>query len=107
VTASDAIAPRRTVELPVGLADATGRRAREAVLRPARVRDEVRALEDFRVWMRPESFPAVLLARVVERIGATAPVDAGLIERLDPRDRAALERAYDEMNDYHGGARSA
>jgi len=103
--ARDSLA-HRWVRLPVGR---VGRRtASWASMRAARAIDELRALGDFRVWLRPESFTTVMLTRVVDGF-ATAPHDAaivarrpdvGTIERLDPADRAALERAYRELQGY-------
>ena len=90
-----------------------GARARWAAMRPARAVDELRSLWDFRVWLRPDSFPGVLLSRVVvgfasstdERVPCGADLDAsrvdvGRIEQLDVRDRDALERAYRQLNRY-------
>jgi hypothetical protein len=90
-----------------------GGRSHWAALRPARAIDELRSLRDFRVWLHPESFPAVLLSRVVVGFASLqderAPrpedldgsrVDVGAIERLDASDRAELERAYRRLNSY-------
>jgi len=84
----------------VGPVDGAGVRQRTAELRPATARDELRALADFRVHLRPEILLEILLARCVVRLGGLAPVDAGLIASLDPRDRACLERAYRRLNGY-------
>ncbi len=97
--------PRRSCvsfELPFGFPDRSGAVHREGRMRPASARDEMQALGDFRVHLRPESFPAVLLARVVVRLGRLerAHVNAGLIERLEDGDREHLERLYREINGY-------
>ena len=86
------------VELPRGWRDAAGKLHTTCVLRPARVRDEVRALGDFRVVLRPESLPLILLARVALRLGDQERVDVGLLERLAQEDVRCLEETYCEMN---------
>lgn len=97
---------RRVVDLESGVLR-DGRVERRAVLRPARVRDELRALADFRVTLWPQAFAKVLLARVVASIGAIDKVDVALVESLTEGDRARLEAAYIEMNRYPEGDRSA
>lgn len=87
-------------QLPVGYTDASGARHRAGLLRPARARDEVRALADFRVHLRPGAFLDIVLARTIERLGSLERVDVGTVERLCPEDRAALERLYRELNGY-------
>ena len=94
-----------------------GPRARWAAMRSARAIDELRSLRDFRVWLHPESFPAVLLSRVVVGFASLnddrAPcvedldgsrADVGRIERFDAPDRDTLERAYRQLNSYDGNA---
>jgi hypothetical protein len=88
------------VRLPNGWREPSGKLEKVCALRPARVRDEVLALGDFRVFLRPESLPLVLLARVVTRLGKERRVNVGLLERLGEADRRALEEAYREMNGY-------
>ena len=98
----------RWVRLPSGASGVRGTRLGWALMRPARSIDELKALRDFRVWLRPQSFLPVLLSRVVIGFAgsrdASLPedrsVDTGRIEALDDRDLAALERAYRELNDY-------
>jgi hypothetical protein len=69
-------------------------------MRCARARDEVRALEDFRVFLRPAAFLDVILARTLVRLGDLERVDVGIVERLSQRDRALLEGLYREQNGY-------
>jgi hypothetical protein len=92
-----------TVTLPVGWRDGGGRLHREVTMRAARVRDEILALEDFRVHLRPDSYAPVLLARVVRTVGSQLRVSAGVLERLDPADLRALEAAYRALNAYGPG----
>ena len=91
--------PVSTPAVDVSLED--GRVAR---MRPARVADELRALEDFRVWLRPDRLSSVLLARVVVEIGDVAEVDVGLLESLSSTDRQRLECAYVQLNGYEASA---
>lgn len=95
-----------SVRLENGLQGADGRRHRAARLRPARVRDELRALQDFRVHLRPELFPFVLLSRVITRLGMMRKVDAGALQALDSHDLDLLCQAYRRANEY-GEARGS
>ena len=106
------------VDLPKGLRGRDGVRRRWAKMRAATGLDEIRALSDFRVFLRPECFSAVLLARVVTALSrspqadganaestcaegtGTREIDATLFEGLDEADRDALESAYRRLNDY-------
>lgn len=99
-----AMVPETSFTLPDGYRDPTGAVHRDGVLRPARAREELRALGDFRVHLRPEAFLDVVLPRVIVRLGDLATVDAGVVERLTPADREVLERAYREMNGYPAGS---
>jgi hypothetical protein len=88
------------IELPVGVVDAAGVRHRAVLLRLATARDEIRALADFRVHLRPESLLEILLARCAQVPGGPGPLGAGLVAGLDPRDRECLESAYRRLNGY-------
>lgn len=89
--------------LPQGYRDPTGVWHREGILRPALAGEEIRAQSDFRVYLRPESFLDILLARVVLKLGALEKVDVGIVERLPAEDRTFLERLYREVNGYLPG----
>ena len=86
--------------LPDGHVDRAGERHRSGRMRPAQARDEARALSDFRVALRPESFLPVVLARVVTQLGAIRSPDVGVLERLSASDLETLERLYRELNGY-------
>lgn len=86
--------------LPEGYADASGRRHRDVVMRLATARDEMCALSDFRVHLRPDWFLPVILSRIVLRLGDLEGVSVRILERLGEADRAALERAYREAHGY-------
>jgi hypothetical protein len=89
--------------LPDGYRDPAGAVHRDGCLRRATAREEIRALGDFRVHLRPEAFLDVVLGRAITRLGSLPAVDAGVVERLTPADRAVLERMYREMNGYPAG----
>ena len=97
----------RTFTLRRGWFDGQGTVYRRISLRPATGRDEIRALQDFRVFLRPDSFPRVLLSRVITQLGPLTRVEPGLLERLDDEDLRFLEDAYREMNGYPSGERPA
>ena len=83
-----------------GYVDAEGRRHRDGVIRAARARDEMAALRDFRVYLRPRSFLAVMLARTVESLGELESVEVGTFDRLREGDLDLLESLYRELNGY-------
>ena len=93
-------AAEREVRLKHGWRDAAGKLHTSCVLRPARVRDEVSALGDFRVFLRRQSLPLVLLSRVARGQGDGEPMDVGRLERLDAEDLRVLQEAYCEMNGF-------
>lgn len=88
------------VRLPAGYLDARGRCVRECSLRAATAVDEVRALQDFRVHLRPESFLPLMLARTLTRLGDLPRVDVRAVENLCGEDLRALEDAYRDLNGY-------
>jgi len=90
-----------------GFDAAGGGRDREVLMRPARARDEVRALSDFRGALTPERFPAVLLSRVISLAKSRCRVEPSEIERLPASDRAVLEDAYLRLNGYAAGGSTA
>ena len=60
----------------------------------------MRALLDFRVHLRSESFLPIILAQVTVRLGELPRPDPGIFERLSPADLRLLESLYREMNGY-------
>jgi hypothetical protein len=86
--------------LPQGHRDPAGVWHRAGIMRPALAREEIRAQSDFRVYVRPESFLHILLARVVLKLGTLEKLDVGIVERLPAEDRAFLERLYLDVNGY-------
>lgn len=90
----------RAIRLRHGWQDETGHRWTRCVMRPARVRDEVRALGDFRVFLRPESLTHVLLARVIVGLENGERADVGFLEGLNAEDVLLLKEAYCEINGY-------
>jgi hypothetical protein len=97
------------VDLRAGWRAPDGRVRRRVALRPARVRDEWRALADFRVALSPDRLRSVLLARVARWADPDTNddgerLDPGIIEALSAEDVSLLSRTYREMNRYPGGA---
>lgn len=90
--------------LPEGYTDRAGRTHREGAFRLATARDEMLALSDFRVHLRPEWFLPAIFGRIAVRLGGIERPSAGVFERLGEADRAELERAYREAHGYapHG-----
>ena len=83
-----------------GYVEPGGARHREGTLRPATAKEEIRALLDFRVHLRAESFLPILLAQVTVRLGELPRLDPGILERLSSDDLQLLEGLYREMNGY-------
>ena len=94
----------REFRLEEGYVDSDGRRHLEGTLRAATARDEIRALNDFRVFLAPRRFLDVALARTLVCFGTLDRIDAGVVERLAPQDRGILERLYRELNGYDEAA---
>jgi hypothetical protein len=85
-------------ELPRGYVDGSGTVHRSGTMRLATARDELIPLADDRVRENPAYLTVVLLARVVERIGAVSDVHAGVIENLYASDLAFLQDLYRRVN---------
>jgi hypothetical protein len=84
--------------LPRGYVDRSGQVHRDGVMRLATARDELLPLYDDRVKEHPAYLTVVLLARVVERIGAVTDIHAGLVENLFAADLAFLQDLYRRVN---------
>jgi hypothetical protein len=93
-------------ELPRGYVDGGGTVHRAGTMRLATARDELVPLADDRVRENPAYLSVVLLARVVERIGAVNDVHPGIIENLYASDLAFLQDLYRRVNQ-EGHARAA
>jgi hypothetical protein len=93
-------------ELPRGYVDSGGSVHRFGTMRLATARDELIPLADDRVRENPAYLTVVLLARVVERIGAVSDVHPGVIENLYASDLAFLQDLYRRVNQ-EGHARAA
>lgn len=84
--------------LPRGLLGDDGTVHRDGVMRLATARDEILPLRDPRVRENEAYLSIVLLARVIERIGAVTDVHAGVVERLFAADLAFLQDLYRRIN---------
>ncbi len=87
-------------ELRDGVRDPTDRTARRGVLRAATVRDEMAVLRDFRVYLRPEAFLTLMLARTIEPQGDFHSADVQTLQQLTDEDFGYLGNLYAELNDY-------
>jgi hypothetical protein len=85
-------------ELPRGYVDSSGAVHRQGTMRLATARDELVPLADSRVKENPAYLTVVLLARVVERLGAVADIHPGIIENLFASDLAFLQDLYRRVN---------
>lgn len=88
--------------LPVGYADARGALHRDGAMRPATALDEVEALGEARRRANGAYAAIALLARVVTRLGAVAPVTADVVERLYSADFVYLQELFVRANDAAG-----
>ena len=102
----DALRTTFEFQLPRGYVDAGGSVHRSGTMRLATARDELVPLADDRVRENPAYLTVVLLARVVERIGAVNDVHPGVIENLYASDLAFLQDLYRRVNQ-EGHARAA
>ena len=93
-------ATERNFVLADGYRTADGELHKEGRLRAATVRDELRVLADFRVYLHPPAFIHLLLARTIRCLGTIEAIDVGVVENLSGRDRARLESLCVELNDY-------
>lgn len=84
--------------LPRGYVDGSGVVHRDGVMRLATARDELIPLRDDRVRENPAYLTVVLLARVIDRIGAITDVHAGVVENLFAADLAFLQDLYRRVN---------
>lgn len=103
---ADALRTSFEFELPRGYIDSAGSLHRSGTMRLATARDELVPLADDRVRENPAYLTVVLLARVVERIGAVSDVHPGVIENLYASDLAFLQDLYRRVNQ-EGHARAA
>ena len=87
-----------------GYRDRRGRLHRRGMMRPSTGHDEMRALSDFRVHLRPEAYLAVVLSRTVTRLGELETVHAGMFEELSSPDLQHLEQLYRALNGYSTSA---
>lgn len=83
-----------------GYRDTDGRVHREGAMRLASAGEEAATLRDFRVYLRPESFLVLMLARTIVRLGAQSAVDVEGLQRLSARDLHRLAALYRQLNGY-------
>ncbi len=84
--------------LPMGYLDADGTLHREGVMRLATAADEILPLKDPRVQKNPSYLVAILLARVIIRLGSVEQITPKIIEDLYAADLAYLQNLYNKIN---------
>lgn len=84
--------------LPRGYLDAGGRLHRQGRMRLAMAYDEMEAAADLRVQANPAYLPALLLSRVVVRLGELPAVTPDVTAGLFAVDLAFLEGLYQRVN---------
>jgi hypothetical protein len=84
--------------LPRGYLDAGGRVHRQGHMRLAMATDEMEVAADLRVQTNPAYLPALLLSRVVVRLGELPAVTPEVVAGLFAVDLAFLEELYQRIN---------
>lgn len=84
--------------LPRGYMDSTGTLHKEGTMRLATAADEILPLKDPRVQQNPGYLTVILMARVINRLGALPAVDTRVIENLYTADFAYLQDLYEKIN---------
>ncbi|MEO1591043.1 MAG: hypothetical protein AAFU71_07095 [Cyanobacteria bacterium J06632_22] len=87
-----------TFELPTGYIDAAGQVHRQGVMRLARTADEIEPMSDPRVQANPAYATVIILARVIQSLGALPTVSPIVIEGLFAGDLNYLQNFYRDIN---------
>lgn len=85
-------------ELPTGYIDANGQIHRQGVMRLARTSDEIEPMSDPRVQANPAYATVIILARVIQSLGALPTVSPVVIEGLFAGDLNYLQNFYRQIN---------
>ncbi|WP_292365382.1 MULTISPECIES: hypothetical protein [unclassified Methanoculleus] len=85
--------------LPRGYLDPDGDLHREEVMRLATAADEILPMKDPRVQANPAYLTAILLSRVVTKLGRIESVNTRVIENLFASDLAYLQDFYCRINE--------
>jgi hypothetical protein len=84
--------------LPRGFVDTQGALHRQGSMRLATALDEIEAVNDTRVQANEAYLPALLIARVVTRLGELPFITPQIITNLFASDLAFLEDLYQRLN---------
>lgn len=85
--------------LPKGYLDPEGNLHRQGVMRLARAIDEIVPMRDPRVKSNPAYATAIILSRVILRLGALEQVTPAIIENLFVTDLNYLQNFYRQINE--------
>jgi hypothetical protein len=84
--------------LPKGFVDEDGSLHKKGVMRLATAADEILPMKDPRVQRNPAYLSAILLSRVITKLGDLEDVNPGVVERLFVGDLAYLQELYQRIN---------
>jgi hypothetical protein len=84
--------------LPKGYVDREGNLHRQGVMRLATAADEILPLKDPRVQSNPAYLIAILLSRVIIRLGTIDSLNPSIIEGLFVADLTYLQDFYNDIN---------
>lgn len=84
--------------LPKGFVDDDGSLHKKGVMRLATAADEILPMKDPRVQRNPAYLSAILLSRVITKLGDLEDVNPGIVEKLFVGDLAYLQELYQRIN---------
>jgi hypothetical protein len=84
--------------LPKGFVDDDGNLHKKGMMRLATAADEILPMKDPRVQRNPAYLTAIVLSRVITKLGDLADVNPGIIEKLFVGDLAYLQDLYQRVN---------
>lgn len=84
--------------LPQGYVDEDGNLHKKGIMRLATAADEILPMKDPRVQRNPAYLTAIVLARVITKIGDEQNINPGIIEKLFVNDLSYLQELYQRIN---------
>lgn len=84
--------------LPKGYLDGDGVLHRTGTMRLATAADEILPLKDGRVKQNPAYLTVIVLARVIQKLGALPDVNTKVVEGLFASDLNYLQELYEKLN---------
>ncbi|MEM6403608.1 MAG: hypothetical protein AAF757_25860 [Cyanobacteria bacterium P01_D01_bin.116] len=88
--------------LPKGYLDSEGNLHRKGVMRLSTAIDEISPLRDPRVKSNPAYATIIILARVINCLGAVSEITPAIIENLFSQDLEYLQNFYRQINGLDG-----